>query len=98
MPKTLGPRATLDRLKKDAKRWLKALRDGDSDAAERMRAAWPSGPVSPGLRDVQHALAREYGFAGWVQLKEALADRALAGFRESEDRYRATGETAHLRR
>lgn len=84
MPKTLGPRANLDNLKKDAKRWLKALREGDAKAAERLRAAWPNAPVRANLREVQHALAREHGFANWARLKEALADRALAALSPEE--------------
>ncbi len=84
MPRTLGPRATLDSLKKDAKRWLKALREGDAAARDRLRAAWPGAPDDPGLREVQQALAREYGFAAWAILKEALADRALAAMPRDE--------------
>lgn len=41
-------------------------------------------PDDPGLRDVQHALAREYGLAGWTALREALAVRALAGLGHRE--------------
>src|SRR5690606_3285155 len=84
MPRTLGPRATLDSLKKDAKRWLKALREGDAAARNRLRAAWPGAPGDPGLREVQQALAREYGFAAWAMLKVALADRALAAMPRDE--------------
>ncbi len=60
---------TLDNLRKTAKRWLKALRDGDLSALERLRRAYPAAPASPTLRDVQHALARERGFADWKALK-----------------------------
>jgi hypothetical protein len=35
-------------------------------------------PADPGLRDVQLALAREYGFPGWTALRQALDDLALA--------------------
>ncbi len=84
MPKTLGPRANLDTFRKDAKRWLKALRGGDNAAIARLREAWPAAPADPGLRDIQQALAREYGFGGWAKLKEALADRALAAMSAGE--------------
>ncbi|HEY6814568.1 MAG TPA: ankyrin repeat domain-containing protein [Croceibacterium sp.] len=84
MPKTLGPRATLDSCKKDAKRWLKALRADDSQALARLRAVWPGAPAEPGLRDVQQALAREHGFTGWAAFKEALADRVLAAMAPDE--------------
>ena len=84
MSKTLGPRANLDTFRKDAKRWLKALRGGDNAAVARLREAWPGAPADPGLRDIQQALAREYGLGGWAKLKEALADRALAAMSADE--------------
>ena len=52
---------TLDNLRKTAKRWLKALRDGDAEARARLVRAYPGAPEQPTLRDVQHALARERG-------------------------------------
>jgi hypothetical protein len=70
---------SLDNLRKTAKRWLKALRAGDRAAFERLRCAYPGAPVSPSLRDLQHALAREHGFPGWSALKEACASNAVAG-------------------
>ena len=60
--------STLDNLRKAAKRWLKALRAGDAEAIARMRRACPNAPAQPGLRDVQHALARELGFESWIAL------------------------------
>src|SRR5581483_6951181 len=59
---------SVDNLKKAAKRWLKALRAGDADARARFDRAWPDGPSSPVLRDVQHALAREHGHENWLAL------------------------------
>ncbi len=38
MPKRLTPQSTLDSLKRAAKRWLKAVREGDAAAIERLRA------------------------------------------------------------
>src|SRR5688572_6654862 len=77
--RTLGAGATLESLKKEAKRWLKALRDGDAAARERLRRVVPNAAATDiGLREVQHALALEHGVSGWAALKEALADRALA--------------------
>jgi ankyrin repeat protein len=78
MGRTLTPDSNLDTLKKDAKRWLKALRAGDASAKQRLLAATPDAPAEPGLRDVQFALAREYGLAGWAALRQALDDLALA--------------------
>jgi len=74
-------RRNLESLKKEAKRWLDALQAGDTDARERLRQAYPDAPADPGLRDVQHALAREHGFAGWSALKDAVAARDNDGRR-----------------
>ncbi|HEX5184249.1 MAG TPA: ankyrin repeat domain-containing protein [Allosphingosinicella sp.] len=78
MRRALTPRTTLDTLRKDAKRWLKALRAGDDAARRRLREAWPKAPAEPGLRDVQHALALEYKRESWIDLRAALDDLALA--------------------
>jgi hypothetical protein len=60
--------SALDNLKKAAKRWLKALRANDVEAIARMRRVFPNAPAQPGLRDVQHALARELGHESWIAL------------------------------
>jgi len=77
MPRGLTAKTRLDTLRKDAKRWLKALRAGDLKAHSRLAAAWADAPPEPGLRDIQHALALEYGQESWSSLKDALADLAL---------------------
>src|SRR5688572_23351360 len=59
MPRQLSPASTLDSLKKEAKRRLRARRENDPSAT---------------LREVQHALAREYGFDGWSALKARVAE------------------------
>src|SRR5262245_4907745 len=64
--------STLDNLKKEAKRWLKALRGNDADARMRLLRVWPGAPAEPGLRDVQHALAREHQHESWTAFKEAI--------------------------
>ena len=61
--------STLDNLRKEAKRWLKAFHAGDPSARQRLRLAWPGAPPEPGLRDIQHALARERGHDSWRALK-----------------------------
>ncbi len=66
--------SNLEHLRKSAKRWLKELRSGDSAARERLLRAHPEAPAEPTLRDVQHALARERGFDGWIALK-AVAEK-----------------------
>lgn len=75
MPRLLTPDLTLDRLKKEAKYWLRTLQAGDAEARARLERVWPSAPVAPTLRDVQHALAREFELAGWSALTSALAER-----------------------
>src|SRR4051812_44887834 len=75
MPRQLTSATNLDNLKKEAKRWLKALRENDPEARERMQRAHPAAPHPPGLRDVQHALAGEYGMANWKELKQAVQSR-----------------------
>jgi ankyrin repeat protein len=71
----LTPRTTMDALRKQAKRWLKDIEAGDPLAVERFRDAYP-GDAPPKLREVQHALAQEFGFASWALLKQEIEDRA----------------------
>ncbi|MFV3128796.1 ankyrin repeat domain-containing protein [Niveispirillum sp. KHB5.9] len=78
MSRTLTTNSTLDNLRLEAKRWLKAVRGGDGVARTRLHAILTDAPAAPGLRDVQLALAREYGLPGWTALKQALADMELA--------------------
>ena len=73
MHRRITPHTTLDNLKREAKRWLKALRDGAEGPRLRFERAHPAAPAQPTLRDVQLALAREFGFPGWTALKAALA-------------------------
>src|SRR5687767_877963 len=62
--RTLTPRSSLDALKREARRWLRALEADDpavrGPARERLARALPDPPAAPGLRDVQLALAREH--------------------------------------
>jgi uncharacterized protein len=83
MSRSLNPESSLENLRREAKRWLKALKAGEADSRRRFLAVLSSAPADPGLRDVQLALAREYGFPGWTALRRALDDLALA--RRSHD-------------
>lgn len=80
MQRKLTEASTLDNLRREAKRWLKALREGDSESRERFDRAYPTrhagDPVV--LREVQHALAREHGFENWKELKAAVQKAATA--------------------
>jgi hypothetical protein len=79
MPRQITPATSLINLGKEAKRWLKALRANDVDARVRLERAYPNAPARPVLRDIQHALAREYGHESWSTLKQALDNRPVVG-------------------
>ena len=84
MPRRITPRTTLEHLRKEAKRWLKALRSGAADARDRLDRAVSDAPEAPTLRDVQHALAREHGVSGWTALKTLVSDPARSGRPDAE--------------
>ncbi len=73
MPRQISRSTSPDTLRKQARRWLKALRSGDADARARLERAYPAAAREPVLRDLQHALAREYGHESWKALIEAVA-------------------------
>jgi len=77
MTRQLTAHSSLETLRKEAKRWLKALRAQDPTARERLRRSHPGAPLQPGLRDVQYALAREHGALSWAALKAALAQTTI---------------------
>ena len=79
MPRKISSATSLETLRKEAKRWLKALRAGDAEARVRLDRAYPAAPRDLGLRDVQHALAREYGYDDWVGLRQDLAQGDAVG-------------------
>lgn len=83
MPRPITPRTTLELLKREAKRWLKALRDNVSEARARLERATPNARQPVTLRDVQHALAREHGMSGWAELRARLAPDAPMRFYEA---------------
>jgi uncharacterized protein len=109
MNRQISATSTLETLKKEAKRWLKALRANDGEARARFDRVYPNAPTIPGLRDVQHAIAREHGFAGWSALKRRLEARAPNDKSPAEladlflenacaDPILANGPAAHARR
>src|SRR5437899_3669814 len=79
MPRNLTPQSSLENQKREAKRWLKALREDVALSKERLERAFPGAPKIPHLRDIQHALARELGAPGWAALKQMLARQAEPG-------------------
>jgi len=78
MPRHVTPATSVENLRKEAKRWLKELRAGNGDARARLERAYPSAPAAATLRDVQHALAQEYGHESWIALNRALEERSSA--------------------
>ena len=68
---------TLDNFRREAKRWLKAVRSGDVGARERLGRAHPRTTDPPTLRDIQHAIAREHGYESWQAMRDAI-DRRTA--------------------
>jgi hypothetical protein len=83
MPRELTSHTTLDNLKREAKRWLKALHEANSEARARYERANPKHTGTPVLRDVQYALAREHDLAGWSALKLAVQQAANSRSRET---------------
>jgi ankyrin repeat protein len=78
----LPERANLEQLKKQAKELLHAAQSGDAGAVERFRALPAfAGGLDPGalsLHDAQSAIARQYGFASWKELKEQVDLQSLS--------------------
>jgi hypothetical protein len=83
MSRRITPESSLETLRQEAKDWLRRLRANARDARARFDRALPDVDPSPTLRDVQHALARELGFAGWTALKARKGGR-LADARSAE--------------
>jgi hypothetical protein len=70
--KFLPPHSSFESIRKQAKKLVRQMAVSDSDALARVHAQLPA-PVLPlSLRDAQLVLAREYGFAGWQDLRAAV--------------------------
>jgi ankyrin repeat protein len=76
---SLSPRSSFESIRKQAKKLLRQFAAGNRDALARVHAQLPA-PVLPlSLRDAQLVLAREYGFAGWQDLRAAALRREGKG-------------------
>jgi ankyrin repeat protein len=84
MPRSLSSHSSLEVLRGEAKRWLKALNAGDPQTLARFQQVFPEHRGNPKLREVQQALAREHGFPSWAALKQEIEDRS----RTAADRIR----------
>jgi hypothetical protein len=89
LPRKLPSEPHLDHLKKQAKDLLEAHKRGDTEAAARIRDALPSfasksdaealrAPFA--LHDAQSAVAREYGYKSWSDLRAEVARQREAAF------------------
>lgn len=83
MQRKLTSATSLDNLRREARRWLKAVRDQQADALQRFGQAYPNHSGTIVLRDLQYALAREYGFDSWKDLRLAIQQAAASRTQES---------------
>ena len=83
MSKQLPPQSNPRHLKTQSKALLKSLQAGDPDAVQRIQTSLPrlSGnseaeilEADVSLQEVQHVIAREYGFKHWDALQAAVGD------------------------
>ena len=70
--KYLPPRSSLESIRKQAKKLVRQFAAGDPEALARVHAQLPAPDLPPSVRDAQLVLAREYGFAGWQDLRTAV--------------------------
>jgi hypothetical protein len=69
--KFLPPNSSFESIRKQAKKLLHQFAAGDAGSLARIHAQLPSPDLPLSLRDAQLVLAREYGFAGWRDLRAA---------------------------
>jgi hypothetical protein len=67
--KFLPTRPSFESIRKQAKKLVRQIGAGDPDALSRAHAQLPAPTLPLSLRDAQLVLAREYGFAGWQDLR-----------------------------
>jgi len=69
--KFLRSHLSFESLRKQAKKLVRQMAAGDPDAVARVHVQMPDPKLPLSLRDAQLVLAREYGFAGWRDLRAA---------------------------
>src|SRR5262245_32085979 len=77
--RSLPARPSLESLRKQAKKLGRDVAAGNGDAVARVRAQLPETELPLSQRDAQLVLAREYGFAGWQDLKKEVSIRLGEG-------------------
>jgi hypothetical protein len=70
--KFLPSHSSFESIRKQAKKLVRLFATGDPDALARVHAQLPAPNLPLALRDAQLVLAREYGFAGWQDLRAAV--------------------------
>jgi len=70
--KFLPSHSSFESIRKQAKKLARLFATGDPDALARVHAQLPAPNLPLSLRDAQLVLAREYGFAGWQDLRAAV--------------------------
>lgn len=75
LSKHLHPNLSFESVRKQAKKLVRQVAADDPDALARVQSL--SLPIS--LRDAQLIVAREYGFAGWQDLRKAVLRRKGSG-------------------
>ena len=70
--KLLPSHPSFESIRKQAKKLVRQFAAGDPDALARVHAQLPAPDLPLSLRDAQLVLAREYGFAGWQDLRAAV--------------------------
>jgi len=70
--KCLPPHSSFESIRKQAKKLARQFSAGDPEALARIHAQLPVPDLPLSLRDAQLVLAREYGFAGWQDLRAAV--------------------------
>jgi ankyrin repeat protein len=78
-PRALPERPSLQSIRKQAKKLLHEVAAHDPGAIARARAQLPEAALPLTQRDAQLVLAREYGFAGWQDLKAEVLKRTGHG-------------------
>lgn len=70
--KSLPAHPSFESLRKQAKQLAREFAAGESHAVARVHTQLPKPDLPLSLRDAQLVLAREYGFAGWQDLRTAV--------------------------
>src|SRR5437867_7962005 len=77
--KSLPVRPSLESLRKQAKKLARDVAAGDAEAIARARVHLPHVELPLTQRNAQLVIAREYGFAGWLDLTAEVSNRLGRG-------------------